>query len=398
MFTHDEKLKNILTIAKTYVPYYIPLENIDETNLNTFPIITREKILEKKTVFISNKYTMYDVKQMLCFRTSGTSTSQPLEFYWKQEDYLRSSYCIWKLRKKWYNININDKYVCFHTDTYSWNKAYSEEQPYIITQNNLSLNVRNLNEDKLKKFCLIIEKYKPRWIQFIPSIALKFVEYMTKNHIKPFKSVEYIEYNGETLMNSTRKNIDEFFGVKSANLYGSMEVNAIAYECPHHNMIVIKDNVFIEANFGKIFVTSLQNTVFPFIRYDLGDQIEMLPATCRCGDGNEIISKIYGRTTSTIQIEKFSLTEAFAAYCIDIINGRLCNIIQQYQFIKLNGCWCLQLYVLPKFLGWEEAIIQTTLEILKNKKIYLNKQNIIIVYKPIFNSNKKATIFNFEYK
>lgn len=84
MFTHDEKLKNILTIAKTYVPYYIPLENIDETNLNTFPIITREKILEKKTVFISNKYTMYDVKQMLCFRTSGTSTSQPLEIYWKQ--------------------------------------------------------------------------------------------------------------------------------------------------------------------------------------------------------------------------------------------------------------------------------------------------------------------------
>lgn len=63
------------------------------------------------------------------------------------------------------------------------------------------------------------KKYKPKWIQFIPNIALKFVTYMEKNNINPFESVEYIEYNGETLsdaINATR--MITSFNVKSANL------------------------------------------------------------------------------------------------------------------------------------------------------------------------------------
>lgn len=391
---YNKKLYDILKIAKTNVPFYSQLEGINETDLSTFPIIDREMILDNPYGFINEKYTMFDIKQMLCFRTSGTSAGHPLEIYWKQDDYIRSSYCIWKLRSEWYDIHINDKYVCFHTYLYTWNKASEDEQLYLTSKNHLSLNVSNLTEAKIGIFCSVIEKYKPTWIQFIPSIALKFVDYMKKHNIKAFQSVKYIEYNGETLMDSTRQYVDNFFGVKSANLYGSMEVNAIAYECPHHNMVIVEKNVLVDDRCGKILVTSLQNTVFPLIRYDLGDQVEMQSAECHCG-GNMVISKIYGRTTSSIQIGETTLTEAFAAYCMDIINGKLCNVIQQYQFFRSNDCWKLKIYVLPKFKGWYNEIIHQTMTTLEYYKIFMNIEHLEITYQPIFNSKKKSTIFDF---
>ena len=217
---------------------------------------------------------------------------------------------------------------------------------------------------------------------------------MKKHNIKAFPSVRYIEYNGETLMDSVRHYIDDFFRVKSANLYGSMEVNAIAYECPHHNMIILDNNVLLDNHCGTVLVTSLQNTVSPLIRYDLGDRIELNSARCQCG-GDKMISKVYGRSTSSIQIGDTVLTEAFVGYCIDVINGRLCNIIQQYQFFWSDSCWKLKVYVLPKFKGWHEEIKRVIVENMKNNGVSLAEDRVQIIYEPIFSPGKKFLIFDF---
>ena len=132
---YNNKIYSILRYAKTNVPFYAQMKEIDDTNLSTFPIVNRDLILRDPQAFISSEYTKFDIKQMLCFRTSGTSTGHPLEIYWKQEDYIRSSYYIWKLRNEWYDIRISDKYVCFHTYLYSGNKALTNEDFCFTSRN-----------------------------------------------------------------------------------------------------------------------------------------------------------------------------------------------------------------------------------------------------------------------
>ena len=134
---HNDKLHYALKSAKLNVPFYAHKDEISETDLSSFPIIDKNMLLNKPHDFISSAYTKFDIKQMLCLRTSGTSTGHPLEIYWNQNDYIRSSICIWKLRRKWYNIRVDDRYVCFHTFFYSWNRASDKEKAVITSKNNL---------------------------------------------------------------------------------------------------------------------------------------------------------------------------------------------------------------------------------------------------------------------
>lgn len=392
--TLESKIRSLLEIAIKKVPYYSYLQSYDEYyELTKFPVITRDILSNENVNFINSDY-IHDLKQMICLRTSGTSTGHPMEIYWKSDDYIKSSKSIWKYRKKWYDISPFDTYICFHTYMYYGNRV-EKNQLYFYHKNYLSLNAHELDDNRLRDYCNLIKKYKPKWIQFIPNIALKFVTYMEKNNINPFESVEYIEYNGETLSDAIRQRVDNFFNVKSANLYGSIETNSIAYECPHHNIVFMNENIWVESINGKIYITNLHNTVMPLIRYDLGDRIELIPNKCSCSNSPFSITKIYGRNTDGIRIGNTFVTESLAGYCIDYANGNLCNSIQQYQFIRKNNMWNLVLYIAPKFNGWQETIKSEIIAIMKIQKIYIKRENIIFVNHEIPYANKKFNVFNY---
>lgn len=392
----QNRLKNILNIARKNVPYYKYMSSIHERDckLDDFPILNRSVLSQESFRFLNAEYSMYDVKYMVCQRTSGTSTGYPLNIYWKNEDYIRSSYYIWKYRKKWYDINPMDKYVCFHTYSYLRNRA-EKSKDIIYGTNYISLNICDVTDDVLAYYCMIIDQYKPKWIQFIPHIALMLVNYMKKNDIEPVSTLKYIEYNGETLSDSIREQVDGFFNIQSANLYGSIETNAIAFECPHRNMVIISDNVYVESVGNKSYVTNLHNTVMPLIRYDLEDEVLITKKGCNCSKGDFVISKIFGRKTNEIQIGSYYVTEAKAGYCVDLINGNLCNCIQQFQFIKdvSAGSWMLLFYILPKFNGWKDAIISETNKIFNLHHISISKENILFTNREINVNGKKFSVF-----
>jgi len=45
-------------------------------------------------------------------------------------------------------------------------------------------------------------------------------------------TLTHIETVGELLAPSLKKTVIDYFGVSVANMYGSEEMNGIAYECP----------------------------------------------------------------------------------------------------------------------------------------------------------------------
>lgn len=383
----NSKLNKILNIAKEKVPYYQKIVNKDST-LESMPVINRNDISQYNQEFINSDYNSYDLKNMICLRTSGTSTGCPLNVYWKPEDYNRSSYWIWKYRKLWYDVSPRDRYVCFHTYIYSGNRAVNNKLIF-REQQYLSFNALDINDEKIKMYCEKIVEFQPVWIQFLPSIAIKFVEYMKKNNIPPFPFLKYIEYNGETLSEGLRTEVDCFFGVTSANLYGSMEVNAIGYECPHKNMQIMSDNVLLEVIENSACVTSLYNTSMPIVRYDLGDMIDIEKNRCNCTENEFMIKKVRGRTFNRININGTMVSEAFAGYCIDQINGYVCNTIKQFQFVENDKKWKLVLFIDKKFNGWKENISLRSSEVFKENGVVIELNDIEFTNEPIKNLNKK---------
>ena len=86
------------------------------------------------------------------------------------------------------------------------------------------------------------------------------------------------------------------FGRRITSEYGAAETGIIAFECPEGNMHVNMEHVIVEKIDDEIIVTNLLSFSFPFIRYRLGDHVNMADdIDCPCGRKSPIIREITGR-------------------------------------------------------------------------------------------------------
>lgn len=121
-------------------------------------------------------------------------------------------------------------------------------------------------------------------------------------------SIRVCVVTGEPLINSFKIQMEKMFGVKIYNHYGSMEFSgfAIAQKTSDEYMKVFDEGLYIEVlkdngttssvGRGAIVVTDLENISMPFIRYRLGDRVDIKKRK----DGTYI--KVLGRLLDTILI------------------------------------------------------------------------------------------------
>ena len=107
--------------------------------------------------------------------------------------------------------------------------------------------------------------------------------------------------------------MENSFGCKVFDKYGSREFSGIAYECEaHQGHHVVAESYVVEilkdgrpakpGEMGEVVVTDLNNYCMPLIRYRLGDvAVAVDPkASCACGRGLPLIGKIEGRVQALI--------------------------------------------------------------------------------------------------
>jgi phenylacetate-CoA ligase len=117
-----------------------------------------------------------------------------------------------------------------------------------------------------------------------------------------------VSTNSEPLLEEDRQAISTAWDVPIHNLWGSTEIGVQAVGCGHgEGLHVCEDEVVLErvdeggAPVGpdepaaRTLATGLANRTFPFIRYDLGDQVTSLPGRCACGSAFPRVADIGGR-------------------------------------------------------------------------------------------------------
>ena len=172
-----------------------------------------------------------------------------------------------------------------------------------------------------------------------------------RKEVFPIKSVIT---SGEALSSHAEKLIRESFHCDVLRCYTTQELGWLAFECEQHQLHINEEVVYVEilderdkpcelGREGRVVVTSFENMVMPFIRYDTGDLGTMGTALCPCGRTLRTIT-ITGRESAYIQLPDnrvvplLEITAAFDVYF---------DAIRQYQIIQ-TGLNAFTIRVVPK--------------------------------------------------
>jgi phenylacetate-CoA ligase len=117
-----------------------------------------------------------------------------------------------------------------------------------------------------------------------------------------------VSTNSEPLLDEDRQAIAEAWHVPVHNLWGSTEIGVQAVGCGlGEGLHICEDEVVLERvnesgvpvgpdePAARTLATGLANRTFPFIRYDLGDEVTLLPGRCECGSAFARVADIGGR-------------------------------------------------------------------------------------------------------
>ena len=369
----DQILRQYINKSKFYSDLIIA-ENYFKKLSVEMAILTKQDIQTKSIDIINSDYHNLDINALKVARTSG-STGQPLEVFWSSNEMMRSNLCLWRLRKKYYNIFPNSKCASFHSILYNQSIPMDAGQIEILNNNvNISFSKFFLEENDIRLYLQEMERFGVEWLLIQPSIAQKLYDYLNTSGTKLPPKIKYIELNGENISKVTEKKFKDFFEVNVANLYGANEVNAIAYECPFGHMHILEDNVLVQLynaeikgkeTSGNIVVSSLTNSVFPIIGYDLGDKVCVENLSCPCGNPARVIKEIYGRKTDEIEVNGKSIDPFCLTYCVENINSRFGNPIRQFKVVFSNNELTLLLEIYPNYSFWKESISTEIIKLCK---------------------------------
>ena len=313
-------------------------------NIMLYPILTRKHLQENRYNIFSDGYEkLYYAQQLISQSSSGTS-GVPVYVYWDPKDYYCSMRVLWNKRLKYYGIHPYQKYVKFTLNSivggeYNDEIMWLKESPNVLNINRSSLRTPKDYRRLIEK----IEEFEPKWLYIQPYILRKIVEAYITYNITPPPSISYVESVGELLPLELKDRAAKLYNAPVANMYGSEEMNGIAYECPFHQMHILSENVYVECQNitgthpfgqGEAIITNLVNKAMPLIRYNQGDIItlENLYRPCPCGSTEPVVSKITGRVYENITVGELDLNPYMLLSTLSNINNQFNSILTSYRF------------------------------------------------------------------
>ena len=137
--------------------------------------------------------------------------------------------------------------------------------------------------------------------------ALRQVVRLAQEQGRPVHQPKAVVTVSETLDPITRQMLTDGFGAPVFDIYGSIEMGVIAWECTaHRGYHVAEDSVLVEtepAEQGghRLLLTNLHNMAMPLIRYDQADLAVLGDgAPCPCGRRLRCLEAIQGRVMDSI--------------------------------------------------------------------------------------------------
>ena len=172
-------------------------------------------------------------------------------------------------------------------------------------QNNYLFSSYHMSQNNLEHYYEKLLQIEPKQIDGYPSSIYTLARYILDKKLSPIKPIAVLT-SAETLGMNQREIIEQAFGCKVADQYGSSEMSLFVSQCefgtyhvnPDYGIIEVLDkegNSVPYGSPGEAVCTSFINKTMPLIRYRLGDIITISDSTCKCGRNFPVMTEIIGR-------------------------------------------------------------------------------------------------------
>lgn len=320
-----ERLFNILDYTIKYVPYYRKLANENNIvisrnsifeDIKQFPTLTKEIIRKNWNLLHPD---LSGIKYVI--NASGGTTGEPVKII-QTNDYLLKRKSAVLVFDEISGYKVGDRIV----------KLWGDEKEiiqktkgllkivYTFFKNTIFQNSFRMSEKIILQYINQINRKKPKIIITYAQSIFEIVKYIKRKNLEIFK-IDSIITSAGVLSKKVKMLIEEVFGCRVYNRYGSREVGLIAMSCKesdklhinmYHQYIEILNEyneILGEHEKGNIIITNLINYGMPLIRYKIGDIGSIDKSTCNCGINLIRLEKVYGRTVGIFKNEKGELID-----------------------------------------------------------------------------------------
>ena len=315
----DEKLRRLVRHAYRNVPYYRaalqarrlrPEDIRGQADLYKLPFVTKDDIRRHLCFDIMSEN--HDKAEVQKITTSG-STGEPFVCYADRAQ-LEFRWAATLRAQEWTGYRFGDPTVRLWHQTIGMTPSQAaRERADAVLSNRTFIPVFELSDANLDRMIRTIGRAAPVLLDGYAE-ALDFLAHYIKHSGAPAARPLGIMSSAQTLPASSRAAIEEAFGCKVFDKYGSREFSGIAYECEAHaGHHVVAEGYVVEVlrdgrpaapgEIGEVVITDLNNYCMPFIRYRIGDLAEAMDpaAACSGGGGAPGLGAIEGRVQSIIQ-------------------------------------------------------------------------------------------------
>jgi len=388
----QEKLNLMLRHCIQNVPFYNYLKREKQISIDDFPIIDKKIINASFQDFLAGNISVNRRKKN---STSGSTGSNFHFFSDSQTDVIRHAFA--NLGEQWAGVSLSQrKLIIWGAERDMINNSIKKKlvNSRFLFNTKMISSYHMTNEDIEKNIIPTIKSFKPKVIVGYPSSLGYIADYILKNKIKLDIELRGIITGGESLSIFNREIIESAFATIVFNRYGCRDVGPIAHECEaHEGLHIFSDHVFVEilnekgeecmpGEIGEIVVTDLDNYVFPFIRYKIGDIGKWATHECTCGRKLPLLESVEGRT-------------------FDLIIGTNNNRVPGNYFTLLRNkvSGIVQFQIIQERVGLLEVRLKVNEEYHESndtKLIALMKEklgedmNIIVKHVPIINTTKSG--------
>jgi len=310
-----ERLLRLVERAHEHSPFYkdVPapsyasdaVEAIEET-LSNFPVLEKRTYRENTEKIIARDIPSRVMRRGMTSGTTGTA----LRLYYTRETEAEEYASVWRLREQ-LGVGLHDPHFTFtgkiivpvtQTRAPYWrNNSYSNQllfSLYHMSPKNLELYVDRLHETD----AVYVNGY-PSALHLVAREMLATGTTLTRGQLKA------VFTSSESLLAFQREDIEEAFGAKVWDRYGSAEFAVSMTGCSEQNLHVDMEYCIVEVEAieetddyvrGELLVTGLANNATPFIRYRIGDVGTRLKKPCPCGRPGDVFSDVDGRVEDFI--------------------------------------------------------------------------------------------------
>ena len=312
----NEKLRKLVKHCFETVPYYhriftelglSPDDIQSKDDLQKLPILTKQVIRDNyDDLFSTNVAPEYRR-----YASTGGSTGTPLIFCVDKREWSlqrASSLRAWES----YGLNLGDKFFSLAGSslTKKGNRLSTKNLYDRIIIRNHKFGCSEVDDDHME---IILEEFKrirPKALRGYGSTLFIFAQYMKKVGYQP-TSVRVVLTTGEVLMPNYRAYLEEVFQAPVYDAYGAGDGGIVSHECESHHLHITEELCVIEitdkdghvlpdGEIGYVTTTDLENYVFPFLRYQVGDMSSIRIEACTCGRYTRQFGEVMGRAGKLI--------------------------------------------------------------------------------------------------